>query len=559
MLVPDDVTAWIHAQIDILQPSKVEYITGSKEEYQSIIKDNPQVFMPLKNENRYIVRSHPNDVARLEKCTYICTNFQSDAGPTNNWKHPVEMKNILTPLFTGSMSNKTMYVIPFCMGHIGSKFALYGIQLTDSPYVVANMHHLCRIGMKVIEYLTSNFIKCIHSVGCLDDIPWPCNDTKYICHFPEELSVYSFGSGYGGNALLGKKCVALRLASVLARKEGWFAEHMFICSVTNPEGKKKYFLGAFPSACGKTNLSMLKSSLPGWEVKLIGDDIAWIRVDKGRMYAINPENGFFGVAPGSTISTNPNVLELIENNTIFTNTGVTPEGDPCWEGLNVEKWTNWENIDNLLPMSHPNARFTTSLSNYKYLDDEWNNPNGVPVSGIIFGGRRSDVVPLVTESFDWDHGVYMGASLSSEATAASEAKGVRYDPFAMLPFCGYNMSDYFKHWLDMNKKITHKPKFFTVNWFRKDENGKFLWKGFGENINVLKWMFERIDNDPNYIITPIGYMPKHFDAPNELFEIDRDAYEDELLNFTFFLTQFGDNVPNKLIKVITRILLNIQC
>lgn len=582
----DKLSAWIKEIVKLCQPSDIHLCDGSEEEFQKIIssleaqkkvvKLNPQ-----KRPNSYYFRSHPDDVARVEEATFICTLKKEDCGPTNNWKDPLKMKEELLSLFSGCMEGRTLYVIPFSMGPIGSDKSLIGVQITDSEYVVCNMKIMTRMGKEALTVLkNSDFIPCLHSVGVPlkkgeKDLLWPCNPEKRcIVHFPHEPSIYSFGSGYGGNALLGKKCLALRIASYMAKEKGWMAEHMLILSITSPEGKKKYFAAAFPSACGKTNLAMMQPTLPEWKVECIGDDIAWMKFSSdGKLYAINPEAGFFGVAPSTSKRTNPFAMQTLFKDSIFTNVGLTDDGDIWWEGIDdccYNFLTSWlgERINSLEKgknVAHANSRFTTPIKNCPVFAKEWNDPKGVPISAIIFGGRREDTVPLVFESLDWDHGVFLGASISSQMTAA--AKGVigklRHDPFAMLPFCGYNMADYFDHWFSIKERSTKEklPKIFYVNWFMKDEKGNFIWPGFGENIRVLKWIFERLEGKSQGAITPIGILPKIDEldisglslSPKnllKLLEVDISLWEKEAKEIEDYFSIFGERLPLKLIKQI---------
>ena len=572
--------SWIIAQMKLCQPDHLHLCTGSNEEYQSLLHKMVQsgTMIPLHKEkypNCYLARSSAADVARVENRTFICSTNKEDAGPTNHWQDPLLMKNTLMTLFDGCMRGRTMYVIPFSMGPIDSSFSAIGIQITDSPYAVTNMRIMTRMGEAVLRVLGKNgeFVPCMHSVGAplmkgCADVTWPQNNNKYICHFPETKEIWSFGSGYGGNALLGKKCYALRIASVMGRDKGWLAEHMLLMGVTNPSGVKKYFAAAFPSACGKTNFSMLVPSLPGWKVEIVGDDIAWIRKGAdGRFYAMNPEAGYFGVAPGTSYQTNPIALTTSQSNTIFTNVAVDDEGCPWWEGMSkkapehLTSWLGkkWSAADG--PAAHPNARFTTPAKQCSIIDPLWEHQDGVPLDGIIFGGRRSDTIPLVYQSFDWNHGVYMGATMTSETTAAAEgSRGVlRYDPFAMLPFCGYNMGDYFKHWIQMGAK-TSTPPIFYVNWFRKDAHGDFMWPGFGENIRVMEWIFGRCAGSAEAVETPIGLLPKRstFDTNglsisgetvDRLFDIPTDAWIAETDRHAEFLKTFGDRLPSELMDI----------
>lgn len=585
---------WVEEIITLCTPSEVELIEGTKAEFDRLASHlvESKVFIRLNEElrpNSFLARSDPADVARLEKRTFICSEKKEDAGPTNQWKAPHEMHAILKKLYQGCMQGRTMYVIPYCMGPLNSKLSYIGIEITDSPYVVCNMMIMARVGRKVLEMLKDSdvFIPGVHSVGCPlkegdKDVPWPCNPKQcYVVHFPEEKSIWSFGSGYGGNALLGKKCFALRIASVLAKEEGWLAEHMLIVGITNPKGKKKYFAAAFPSACGKTNLAMLTSTLPGWKVECVGDDIAWMRFkEDGRLYAINPESGFFGVAPGTSFKSNPNAMYSMAKNTIFTNVALTANGDVWWEGMNqephypVRDWhdQDWNTKSESLA-AHANARFTAPAKQCPIIDPNWESPQGVPIDGIIFGGRRSTTLPLVYQSFNWQHGTFLGTSVSSEGTAASEASlgSLRHDPFAMLPFCGYHMGDYFAHWLSIGKKSSEDklPKIFHVNWFKKDQNNQFIWPGFGENIRVMKWIFESIDKEASTQKSPIGYIP----APNaldikglnlteskikQLFEIDKKEWQKEVKELKKFYTLFENKLPKEISEELEALETRIQ-
>nr|AOE43297.1 phosphoenolpyruvate carboxykinase [Rostrostelium ellipticum] len=565
---------WVEEQAKICQPDNI-YVCDDMVNSGVITKLNSS-----KRPNSYLARSDPGDVARVESRTFICSKKKEDAGPNNNWVAPNEMKSTLKPLFTGSMKGRTMYVMPFSMGPLGSNISHIGVQLTDSPFVVCNMRIMTRMGSDVLKQLDASkdydFVRALHTVGAplaspgQKDAAWPCNTNKYIVHYPEERSIVSFGSGYGGNALLGKKCFSLRIASAMARDGGWLAEHMLILGLTSPQGEKRYVAAAFPSACGKTNLAMMLPSIPGWKVETVGDDIAWMKFGKdGRLYAINPENGFFGVAPGTSASSNPNALETIRANTIFTNVALTPDNDVWWEGLSTPPqkaidWTGqpWTPASGR-PAAHPNSRFTTPISQCPSVDPAWTDPKGVPISAIIFGGRRSSTVPLVYQAFDWKHGTFMGASTASEMTAAAEGKvgALRHDPFAMLPFCGYNMGDYFAHWLQMETRTKPAllPKIFYVNWFRKNANGKFLWPGFGENSRVLKWIFERTaaKGEEGAESTPIGYIPSKNaldvsgldiskDTLRQLFTIDRNEWLNDLTSMRNYVSQFGTHLPKEI-------------
>jgi phosphoenolpyruvate carboxykinase (GTP) len=564
--------------VALAEPAEVHWCDGSEAEYDKLCQQlvDAGTFTRLSEEKRpgsFLARSDPDDVARVEDRTFICSPTEIEAGPNNNWRAPDEMRELLTDLFRGCMRGRTMYVVPFSMGPIGAPVAQIGVQLTDSAYVAASMRLMARMGAQALEALGDDgeFVPCLHSVGAplqegAEDVPWPCNaDNKYIVHFTETREIWSFGSGYGGNALLGKKCLALRIASVMARDEGWLAEHMLILKLTSPDGHTRYLAGAFPSACGKTNLSMMVPKLPGWKVETIGDDIAWMRFgEDGRLYAVNPEAGFFGVAPGTGKDTNPNAVKMLEKDTIFTNCALTDDGDVWWEGLTKEppahaidwRGNDWT-PDADTPAAHPNARFTVAAAQAPSIADEWEDPAGVPIDAIMFGGRRSTVVPLVTEARNWEHGVFLGASMSSEKTAAAAGNvgELRFDPFAMLPFLGYNMADYFGYWLSLQEREgAQLPRLFYVNWFRKNDEGKFIWPGFGDNIRVLAWIFGRCDGTAEAEDSLLGLVPAEGeidlegldigeDEMRELRNVDSEALGAQIPQMKQHFAQFGDRLP----------------
>jgi phosphoenolpyruvate carboxykinase (GTP) len=573
------ILSWVNEVAELTQPDRIHWCDGSDKEWntltEALVASGTFVQLdPKKKPNSFWAATDPSDVARVEDRTFICSRDEADAGPTNNWCDPDEMKATMTELYRGCMRGRTMYVIPFVMGHAESDDPKFGVEITDSPYVAVSMKVMARVGdtiLRRMEELDAPFVPCLHSVGKPlepgeKDVPWPCNDTKYISHFPEERAIWSYGSGYGGNSLLGKKCYALRIASVIARDEGWLAEHMLILKLTSPENKRYYVAAAFPSACGKTNLAMLAPSIPGWKVETLGDDIAWMKVgEDGRLYAINPEFGFFGVAPGTNQNTNPNAIRTFDQgNSVFTNVALTDDGDIWWEGMEnmPEHATSWKKEDwtpdSEEKSAHPNSRYCTPIKQCPILAPEYDDPKGVPIDAILFGGRRKDTVPLVTEARDWVHGTFMGATLSSETTAAATGKVgvVRRDPMAMLPFIGYHAGDYFNHWIKVGKDndATKLPRIFYVNWFRRDEDGGFLWPGFGENSRVLKWIVERIEGKAGAVETPIGHVPTTDSLDIDGLETDRadleaalkvdpEEWKDEIPQISEWFDKFGDKLP----------------